>query len=168
MNMLHSNRQVFFKDIMLSKRDAEDALKNYKSDYIDLSKFNHKLYEDSVYSKKLPISRVIYANFKGDWVVSSNVDDYDMNVLKFTDNKSGQYFEIAFPDAVDMAKFASEIYSTTALKQENSGLNIQKLTEEKVLYPDKNVNVKTAVKSGLVFLGIASLIYSFRNKKKGK
>lgn len=159
-------RRVFFKDVMLSPKQAEEELKSYKSDYLDLSQFDKKLYEDPVFSKELETSRIVYANFRGDWIVDSYSDEYDMQILKFTDNKSGQSFELAFPDAVNKMKFANELYSTEPLKQENSGLSVSSIASHNELKKKSNLSVKSVVKAGIAIATVASILTLVKKMKK--
>lgn len=160
-------RRVFFKDIMLTPKQALEELQSYKSDYLDLSEFDNKLYDDPVYSKELETSHIVYANFRGDWVIDSYSDDYDMQILKFTDNKSGQSFELAFPDAVNKMKFANELYSTEPLKQENSGLAVSDIASHNELKKkSSSLSVKSIVKAGIAIAAVASIFAIVKKMKK--
>lgn len=142
----HSGKRVFFKDIMLPKNKVENELKNYKSDYINLKEFNKKVYEDPIYSKELPISNVVYANFNGDWLIDSYTDEYGIEILKFIDNKSGQYVELAFADTVNKMKFANEVYSSGIIKQEHPGMGFGELSSQNVLNINNSIKISNVTK----------------------
>jgi len=162
-----TDRKVFFKDIMLPKKDLQKELENYKSDYIKLQEFDKKLYVDPMYSEELPISNVVYANLKGNWVVDAYTDDYGMEVLKFIDDKSGQFIELAFPDAVNKMKFANEVYTSAPIKQENPGMMIGQLASQNQLEKDKPYMVSDFLKVASVFLlGVFSLSSMIKKLKK--
>jgi len=160
-----TDRKVFFKDIMLPKKDLQKELENYKSDYIKLQEFDKKLYIDPMYSEELPISNVVYANFNGDWIVDARTDDYGMEILKFTDDKSGQYFELAFPDVVNKIKFASEVYTSKPIKQENPGMTIGKLASANTM--EKDTANRDLIKIGTAISGMfLAIVSAFWIKKK--
>jgi len=154
---------------MLPRKDVQKELENYKSDYIDLHEFDKKLYVDPIYSEELPVSNVLYANISGDWIVDTNTDEYGREILKFIDDKSGQYIEIAFPDAVNRMKFANEVYTKLPVKQEHSGASVSDLINRNALYEEKK-SVSDFTKMATITAGVAvaSILSAIWIKKKMK
>lgn len=158
-----NGRKVYFKDIMPNKKMREALLSTYTSTDTNLSKFKNKLYEDPIYSQELPIANSIFTILHGDWLLDEEVDDYGSPIIKFTDNKSGQYIKIGFPDQMNKLRFLNEVHTTRPIKQENSGMDISEVVNSNTLHEKKIDLMKIGIAT--IIAGAGLLAFSKRSKK---
>lgn len=157
--------EIYLSDELPSKRDVQMAMATYKSD-VSISEFKNKLYVDPIYSKELPVAVSTYCFMNGDWLVDEDLDDLGMPILKFTDNKSGQYIKICFINQANKLKFLSEMYTAKPVLQQFPGMNIEDVINENVLYPKKKHFMTVGVMA--VSTVFSYLLYKKINKKKSQ
>ena len=156
-------RIVNFKDILPSKQMIHAILTTCKSTGVDLSEFDGKLYEDEIFSQEMPRAASTYSILQGEWLIAEEYDEFtEMPIIKFTDNKSGQYFKIAFPDHINKIKFLNEMSASQDVHQETSGMNIEGIVNKNTIYPKKKALVKAV--AAFAITGIGLLAYFNRRK----
>lgn len=156
--------KIYFRDIMPTKQVSKARLSTYTSEYVNLKEFNNKLYDDPYFGQEMPVASTVYSVLQGDWLIDEEIDEFTQNpVIKLIDNKSGQSIRIAFPDQINKLRFLNEMNVSQEIKQENSGMRIDNVVNQNVLYPQK----KTLVKIGIaaVTAGIGLLVFSKKDKK---
>ena len=157
--MLKTNdKKVYLKDIFPKKRFEEI---NYKSDYINLSEFDNKVYEDPFFGNPVINAEVKFVRVYGDWDMETFTEENDQFVLRLIDNKRtiDQKIELVFPSASDMVTFVNEMYSNQPVKQIGTGMNLEDL--KYVESPKTSTYEKISVALGSIGLGF--LIYKILN-----
>jgi len=160
-----NRNKIYFKNIMPNNYVRKAILSTYTSPYIDLSEFKNKLYVDPIFGEDTSYSVVSFSSLNGDWLIDEETDDYGSIIIKFTDNKSGNYIKIAFPDQINKLKFLNEMHTYKPIKQENPGMNISDIVNNNVLYKKENglTTLKVATTMLAITTGVGLLAF-FRKK----
>lgn len=155
---LNSNK-IYFRNIMPTKQVSKARLSTYASEDVNLKEFNNKLYDDPYFGQEMSIASTVYSVLTGDWLIDEEIDEFTQNpVIKLIDNKSGQSIRIAFPDHTNKLRFLNEMNTSQEIKQENSGMRIDNIVNQNVLYPKKKFLTKIGIAS--VLAGIGLLVFS--------
>jgi len=150
------NRIVDWKKIIPPKNVVRANLDFYKSD-VSLTEFDNKTYVDDYYALPLVKSSVNHARLYGDWVVKTYFED-DFIILRLTDDKSGQYIELAFNSLNDQLTFIKEVYSNKNFKFDKSDIDLENIKKNK---ENKNKSLSTL---GMIS-GLGLLYYLFKSNR---
>lgn len=159
-----SKRKVNLRDRFPKPGEVENELSSCKANY-DISQYRDKLYIDPFYSVEIPYSNVAWALLKGEWQIDSYTDDYHFEILKITDNKSGQSIEIGFTDKMNQIRFVNEMQTSKPVEQENPGMMFEEIINEKSLYEKRDYKKVTAMAGAAI---LSFLIHKVIKKFKSK
>ena len=163
-----NGKKVYFKDILPNNQMRKALLSTHTSTDVDLSKFSNKLYIDPIFAEEMPRAVVAYAVLNGDWLIDEEIDEYGTPIVKFTDNKSGQYFKLGFPDQINKLRLLNETQTSQPIKQENSGMNISDVVNNNALYEKKSglskVKVATAITAVVASVGLLAFFRRGKNR----
>lgn len=148
---------VDWKKIIPPKNVVRANLDFYKSDNLSLTDFNNKIYVDEYYSQPLVETSINHARLYGDWIIKTYFED-DFIIMRITDDKSGQYIELAFNSLNDQLTFVKEMYSNKNIKFDKSDIDLENIKEIK-----KNKNNVISV-IGMIS-GLSLFYYFFRSNK---
>jgi len=153
-----NNTKVHLRDIFPKERFNE---MNYTSEYINISEFKNKIYEDPFFGNPVINSEVKYMRIYGDWDMETFTEENDQFTLRLINNKQtfAQRIELVFPSASDMVTFVNEMYSNQPVKQIGTGMNLEDL--KYVESPKTSTYEKISVALGSIGLGF--LIYKILN-----
>lgn len=158
-NKFSEYRKVNWKQIFKPKNVIKAELEFYKSDYVDISKYNGKIYVDPEFGVNEPKSNIDYVLLNGIWEIDSYVENKDEFIVKLIDGKSGQSIEFSFDTISDKINFINKIYSNKPVKQINSGL----LDTEKIINKTESNN-KGLISTLTTLFIVGSLLYKLRKK----
>ncbi len=156
--------KIYFRDIIPTKQVSIARLSTYRSTDINLKPFEGKLYDDPYFGQEMSVANTLYSVLKGDWLLDEEIDEATQTpIIKLTDNKSGQFIKIAFPDQTNKLKFLNEMVVSQEIKQENPGMRLDSVVNKNILYPKKKDLIKLGITSTIIGIGIFTFL-----KKKNK
>lgn len=127
----------------------------------DMSMYKNKIYIDERYHSYAPEFVCSNLHLMGDW--SYQQYEYDgQPVIRYIDNKSGQYFEITLQDHTERIKLMNEVSFYGKLQEMVKDYTVDRLVYYREQTTETTNAVKNVIKATGLIVGTALLVPIFK------